>query len=201
MKKYFFKRFAAAIVVGMVCVAACAQFGVGADLRLAPWGGHEGDYEVLESRFIGSDIVANYKFELPKGFYLLPEVGFVYQSMYKTDMKDYWIYYTPLGGTAENKDYPDKPYQVGFDVTALAGYNLSRHWSVFTGPRYGYSFVSNPEWVSYRRHHFDWRIGLDYTIGKWSISAKCDIAFLKSQTNRHRIRQSTALVFGFRRQF
>ena len=166
MKKIF-----ALLVFVVSWAAAQAQWSVEVDARIAPWGGERAN--------LGTDIVASYKLPVG-GFYIAPSAGIFYKNYYQSTE-----YY---GGP----NYPHWGYQTCVDVAVVAGKGFklgSGMFSVFTGPRYGYAFASKCHLQSdFVPHSLDWRLGVDYSFSKFTVSAKCDIAMLKYQKDTIRSR-------------
>lgn len=145
------------------CVAAQAQWSVGLDACIAPWGSDN-------KKHMGTDITLNYRLPV-SSFYVMPSVGLFYTNFFEEADWD--------GG----KCYGNSGYQTGFDFALVVGKSFGvgiGKLSVFTGPRYAYAFASKSNiGADYVPHNFDWRIGVDYSISKFTISAKIDIATLK----------------------
>lgn len=158
------KKIIVLLVLVLSWVAAHAQWSVGLDARIAPWGGKRAN--------LGTDIVASYKMSVGS-FYITPSAGLFYKNYYQRTEYD--------GGP----NYSHWGYQTGVDVAIVAGNSFkvgSGTFSVFSGPRYGYAFVSKSHLFNDFLHHsFDWRVGAEYSFGKFTVSAKCDIAMLKYQ--------------------
>lgn len=146
-------------------IAAQAQWSVGLDARLAPWG------EVRKNA--GTDIVVNYKFNM-RYFFVMPSAGLFYQNFYYDGIN--WIPSPPAG-------CKEKGYRTGFDITAVIGKDFKvgpGSLGLFTGPRYCYAFAQqkvSPE--GFEPNNLDWRIGASYSIWKITASAKVDFACLK----------------------
>ena len=156
------KNVLVAIALLTSIVSVSAQWSVGVDARLAPFG------ETLK-RYAGTDIVLNYSYDFCGSLYLMPSVGLFYKNYY--DDND-WV-----GGPGRKGN----DYQTGIDFSIVAGkkFLLNKGFvSIFTGPRYGYAFVTNFYMVDPNRNSFDWRIGAAYKICKFLISAKFDIGCL-----------------------
>ena len=157
------KKFIVFTVLLLSWVAAQAQWSVGVDARIAPWG--------QERKNAGTDIMVSYKIPV-KSFYVMPSVGLFYKKYYEElDCDPSW--------------YVKHGYQTGFDLTVVAGKSFGLGigtLSVFTGPRYAYAYASRSHvFTDFIPNSFDWRIGVDYTFSKFTVSAKCDIATLKFQ--------------------
>lgn len=149
---------------------AQAQWSVGLDARLAPWGDGRNN--------AGSDLVINYKLPVA-GFFVMPSAGLFYKKyIYKIE----WVGYNPSSPTDYKVPYKTYGYQTGFDLACVVGkgFNLGvGELAFFTGPRYAYAFARSDQAADFNRNSFDWRIGASYSIWKFTASAKVDIACLK----------------------
>ena len=158
------KKIIALLAFVVSWAVAQAQWSVEVDARIAPWGYNRAN--------LGTDIVASYKLPVG-GFYIAPSAGIFYKNFYQRT--DY------CGGP----NYSHWGYQTGVDVAVVAGKGFkvgAGTFSVFTGPRYGYAFASKCHLqTDFVPHSLDWRVGVDYSFGKFTVSAKCDIAMLKYQ--------------------
>ena len=63
------KRVLLFVVLVASCIVANAQWSIGADVRIAPFGRYGEDHHV------GSDIVVNYSVDMPLDFYIMPTIG------------------------------------------------------------------------------------------------------------------------------
>lgn len=173
------KRFIVIIALMLSWFAAQAQWSIGFDARLAPWGDTQ--------RNMGTDLVVNYKFSLSK-FYLMPTAGFFYQKYTKEENVLIDGYY-PWSGPDNGPNIPPEKYgfgyRSGFDLACVIGKSFdvgAGEIAVFTGPRYAYAFAQHTGAEVNNAHlpnSLDWRVGLSYSIWKITASVKCDIGLLR----------------------
>ena len=181
------KRVLLFVVLVASCIVANAQWSIGADVRIDPFGGY------AQQHHVGGDIVVNYSVDLPSNFYIMPTVGVFY--------RDYYSEVQVLGGHSYYNGY-----HLGFDLTMVAGWKFKiakGHWSVFTGPRYAYACVSKAMNDELIRNSFDWRIGVSYSpISRITCSAKVDIGCLRLHKDpRYDRKQTPTLAFGIAYNF
>lgn len=158
------KKLVILLVLMATSVAASAQWSVGVDARLAPFGHYN------SQRSIGTDISVNYTQDFKDGFFMMPSLGLFYKSHFK----DQWD-----GGTGFNIYY-----QTGFDITVVFGkqFECSKgSFSIYTGPRYAYAYATKTLDMSISPNSLDWRIGIGYSINKITLSLKADIGCLKTK--------------------
>ena len=182
------KRVLLFVVLVASCIVANAQWSIGADVRIAPFGRYGEDHHV------GSDIVVNYSVDMPLDFYIMPTIGVFYRGYYSETWMD--------GGY---HSYYDR-YHLGLDLTMVGGWKFKiakGHWSVFTGPRYAYACISKVWNDRLNRNSFDWRIGVSYSpISRITCSAKVDIACLRlDKDSRYSPKQTPTLAFGIAYNF
>ena len=176
MKKLFIL-----LTILVSCVVAQAQWSVGLDARIAPWN--------TDNRNYGTDIVVNYQLNAG-GLFVLPSAGLFYKCLKEEDM------YLGLNGPSPHT-YSKNGYQTGFDVGIFIGKEFSLGpgaLGIFTGPRYGYAFISDV-CDPVNRNSLDWRIGVSYRIWKITASVKCDIGCLK-YASYYNHRQVSTLAIG-----
>lgn len=139
-----------------------AQWSIGVDARLAPFG-----KEV--KRNVGSDIVLNYSKDFAGSFYFMPSVGFFYKNYYGKDRFP-----------SEDARFTSF-YQTGVDVSVVVGkkFRISKGYlSIFLGPRYGYSFAEKFRHFDPNRNSLDLRAGVSWTIKRITMSGKFDYGWL-----------------------
>lgn len=159
------------------CVAAQAQWSVGLDARIAPWGN--------DQKNMGTDIVANYKLPVG-GFFIMTSVGFFYQKYTQNRNVEYYYVDKRVQGQSSRDDIKyDFGYRSGIDLTCVIGKSFSLgtgDFAIFTGPRYAYAYAEKPDESAFCNHlqnSFDLRVGASYTLWKITASAKCDIGLLR----------------------
>ena len=96
MKKLFIL-----LTILVSCIAAQAQWSVGLDARIAPWGSDN-------KKHMGTDITLNYRLPV-SSFYVMPSVGLFYTNFFEEADWD--------GG----KCYGNSGYQTGFDFALVVG--------------------------------------------------------------------------------
>lgn len=176
------KKLIVLITCLIMCVVVKAQWSVGFDARIAPWGD--------DQKNMGTDIVLNYNFGLKNNFFLMPSVGFFYQRYTTKDDVIYYYSYVDGRGSGSQDKY-DYGSRSGVDFTLVIGksFNLGAgSIALFTGPRYGYAYATKQIEVirsDYLRNTLDWRIGASYSIWKITASVKCDIGLLRYLKNHH----------------